>query len=179
MSVPKPICVALDTPDVGRATASLEDKANVVLETPVPDLFVTVAGPIPPNPAEILQSEKFRAHLERAKREFDMIVIDSPPLVAVTDAAVLSRLVDATVLVARAHKTRIEVAEHGMRSLRDVGANVAGVVLNAVNLERDEYRYSYQYYRRDRYYSQEEPAAPAKRRRRGASGDDASAAPPR
>lgn len=147
--------------DVGLTSTLLEDSGDVVFASTVPNLFVTVAGPIPPNPAEILQSEKFRQHLEHLKSRFDMVILDSPPLMAVTDATILSKQVDGTVLVIRAYNTRKEVAQHGMRNLTDVGATVAGVVLNAVNLSRDEYRYSYHYYRRGEYYAhREEPQAP-------------------
>lgn len=164
--------------DVGLTTALLDEHEEVVFETGVDNLSVTVAGPIPPNPAEILQSEKFRHHLEAMQQRFDMVIIDSPPLAAVTDATVLSKMVDGTVLVVRAHKTLIDVAQHGMRHLTDVGSSVAGVVLNAVNLDRDEYRYSYRYYRRGSYYTETNPGS----RRSGGGGKppahSAGAAPP-
>jgi len=63
----------------------------------------------------------------------------------------LSTIADGTVIVVRAFKTRKELAQYCLRTLHDVSARVTGIVLNAVNLDRDEYRYSYQYYRRDTY----------------------------
>jgi Mrp family chromosome partitioning ATPase len=75
----------------------------------------------------------------------------------VTDAAVLSTLVDGTVLVARAFKTQRELARHGARSLLDVGGKTAGIVLNAVDLDRSEYRYYHYYsYKKGGYYSRHE-----------------------
>src|SRR5262249_41662133 len=91
-------------------------------------------------------------------RDFDRVVIDSPPIVAVTDATVLSTLVDGTVLVIRAFKTTKEVAKQALRALSDVGAKTAGAVLNAVDLDRHEYKYYHYYYKRDDYYATDQNA---------------------
>ena len=124
-------------------------------ETEVPNLSVCVAGAHPPNPAELLQSERFKTVLKQLMARFDYVILDSPPVLAVTDAAVLSTLVDGVVMVTRAFQTRKELAQHAVRRLTDIGAHVAGVVLNAVNFTKDEYKYSYQYYRRGGYYADE------------------------
>jgi capsular exopolysaccharide synthesis family protein len=146
---------------VGVTTALLDpDIDHCILETEVPNLWVVPAGPIPPNPAEILHSERFKAFLEQMQGRFDRVILDSPPIVPVTDGVVLSTLVDGTILVVRAFKTTKDLARHALRALLDVGANVAGTVLNAVNLNKGEYKYSqYYYYRRDGYYAEEAPAA--------------------
>jgi capsular exopolysaccharide synthesis family protein len=147
--------------DVGLTSALLDGELEGrVHETVVPNLSVLVAGPIPPNPAELLQSEKFRSLLDRLQRQYDQVILDSSPVVAVTDATILSTLVDATLLVVRAFRTRRDLAQHALRSLVDVGAPVAGIVLNAVNLRRHEYKYSYHYYRRDGYYAETPPTSP-------------------
>ncbi len=137
----------------GLTGALLEDAQDPVLSTEVPNLSFIPAGAIPPNPSELLQSERFKAFLAKMLTRFDQIILDSPPVVAVTDAVILSTVVDGTVMVVRAYKTGKDLAKHGIRLLRDVGANVAGIVLNSVNMQRDEYQYSYHYYRRDAYYS--------------------------
>lgn len=140
----------------GLTTALLEEgvENELPVETEVPNLWVVPAGPIPPNPSELLHSERFRALLARMGQRFDQVILDSPPLVAVTDATILSTIVDGTVMVVRAFATRKDLAEHGVRLLTDVGANIAGVILNAVNLSKDEYKYSYyHYYRRGNYYA--------------------------
>lgn len=144
--------------EVGLTTALLAESIDgAVLETEVPNLWIIPAGPIPPNPAELLHSERFKALLKQVADRFDRVIIDSPPVVPVTDAAILSTLVDGTVLVIRAFKTSRELARHALRALVDIGAKRAGAVLNAVNLSRHEYKYSYyHYYRRDGYYSQDE-----------------------
>jgi len=143
----------------GVTTALLDDGADQdPTPTEVPNLWVMPAGPIPPNPAELFHSDRFRELLRRLNADFDRIVIDSPPIVAVTDATVLSTLVDGTVLVIRAFKTTKEVARQALRALEDVGAKTAGGVLNAVDLDRHEYKYYHYYYKRDDYYSSEKPA---------------------
>ena len=126
-------------------------------ETDVPNLTVLVAGAHPPNPAELLQSERFKTVLKALMAKFDYVILDSPPVLAVTDAAVLSTLVDGVVMVTRAFQTRKELAQHAVRRLTDIGAHVAGVVLNAVNFTKDEYKYSYQYYRRGYYEDEHRP----------------------
>jgi succinoglycan biosynthesis transport protein ExoP len=147
--------------DTGLTTALLGEGEEAAADpTEVPNLWVMTAGPIPPNPAELLQSERFRGWLKRMEARYDHVILDSSPLVAVTDAAILLTIADGTLIVVRAFKTRKELAAYSLRTLRDVSARVAGVVLNAVNLNRDEYRYSYQYYRRDQYYSEGSPPEP-------------------
>jgi capsular exopolysaccharide synthesis family protein len=148
---------------VGVTTALLdEDVSDAILETEVPNLSLIPAGPIPPNPAELLHSERFKTFLEQVQGRFDKVILDSSPVVPVTDAVILSTLVDGTLLIVRAFKTTKDLARHALRALHDVGANVTGSVLNAVNLSRGEYKYShYYYYRRDGYYAEEQPAGRA------------------
>jgi capsular exopolysaccharide synthesis family protein len=127
--------------------ASIE---GVALPTQVPNLSCVPSGPTPPNPADLLHSERFRQLLRDLSARFDRVVLDSPPLVAVTDSAIISTLVDGTVFVVRAFKTTRALAKQGLRSLRDVDAPVVGAVLNAVDLRKHSYNY-YQYY----YYKKE------------------------
>ena len=124
---------------------------EVARATPVENLWCISSGPTPPNPADLLHSARFRKFLEQAGDKFDRIVIDSPPIVAVTDSAIISTLVDGTVFVLRAFKTTRALARQGMRTLADVDAPVVGAVLNAVDLSRHEYSYYYYQYKRDGY----------------------------
>lgn len=138
----------------GVTTALLDGNVkDAIVETEVPNMSLLPCGPVPPNPAEIFHSERFRNLLEKVKGMYDRVIIDSPPVVAVTDAAILSTLVDGTVLIGRAFATRKDFARHAVRSIRDVGGNIAGCILNAVDFSRSEYKYSYYYYRRYGYYS--------------------------
>jgi capsular exopolysaccharide synthesis family protein len=145
--------------DQGLTTFLVEDRipSEEDLATDIPRLGVLCAGPHPPNPAEIVHSERFRALLEALAERYDRVVIDSPPLVAVTDAAIISTVVDATVLVVRAFRSRRELARHAVRTLRDLDSNVLGVILNAVDFARREYKYDYYYrsYAKDYYYRRE------------------------
>jgi capsular exopolysaccharide synthesis family protein len=116
------------------------------LETSIPNLSVLSSGPHAPNPAELVNSERFANLFRSLAERYDRIIIDSPPIAPVTDAAILSTRVDATVLVARASVTSREIARRALRTLSDVGAPVAGAVLNAVEVEgRRGYYYYYQY----------------------------------
>jgi capsular exopolysaccharide synthesis family protein len=148
--------------DLGVTTALLDlpQLQTVVHETGVPNLSVVTTGPLPPNPSEILHSESFAKMLTMLRERFDTVIIDSPPVVPVTDSAVLSTAVDGTVLVLRAFKTSKELARRAARSIRDVGGHLVGTVLNAVDLDRHEYGYRYYYYyKREGYSSNEAPAA--------------------
>jgi capsular exopolysaccharide synthesis family protein len=116
------------------------------LVTPVPNLSLLPSGPHAPNPAELVNSERFGSLLRTLGEHYDRIVIDSPPVAPVTDAAILSTRVDATVLVVRAFKTTKEIARRSLQSLRDVGAPLAGAVLNAVEVNGSRGYYYYEQY---------------------------------
>lgn len=116
------------------------------LESPIPNLSVLSSGPHAPNPAELVSSDRFGVLLRSLEDRYDRVIIDSPPVAAVTDAAILSKRVDATVLVVRASETSRDIARRALRILNDVGAPIAGAVLNAVHMEgRRGYYYYYQY----------------------------------
>ena len=112
---------------VGRAT--LEETVQATRQD---NLWALCAGAIPPNPAELLGRPAAAALFERLRKEFDRIVIDSPPVGVVTDAAVLAPLADLVLMVVAAGKTKKRSAEHGAAVLRAVGAAPAGVVMNQV-----------------------------------------------
>lgn len=132
---------------VGEATIE-----EVAKPTVVPNLSCIPCGPIPPNSADVVASERFKTLLDELGEHFDRIILDSPPVVAVTDSAILSTVVDGVILVVRAFKTTFGLARSGLRTLRDVDAPIIGAVLNAVNLERHEYyNQRYYYYRREGY----------------------------
>jgi capsular exopolysaccharide synthesis family protein len=124
---------------------------DAVKTTEVPGLFVMPCGPVPPNPAELLHTSAFQKLLEELNGRFDKVILDSPPVGAVADAAVLATLVDGVVLVLKAGVTNRQVAMRTLRTLRDVNAKLYGAVLNDVSLEKSRYvdyyyGYSYRYY---------------------------------
>jgi capsular exopolysaccharide synthesis family protein len=115
-------------------------------ETVVPTLSVLPAGPTPPNPADLIQSDAFRRLLSDLKARFDHVVIDSPPICVVTDAVIASTRVDATVLVVRQGRSRRDVVRRALRALKDVGSHCPGFVLNAAAERSTNYAYGYYRY---------------------------------
>ena len=121
------------------------------LLTPVENLSVIPSGPLPPNPSEILGSKRMESFIEDLKLRADVIIFDSPPLLTVTDSNVLSTKVDGVVLVADCGSTRRDAIQKAAESLRKVGAQILGTVLNRVNTRSSGYYYYYysQYYDQD------------------------------
>lgn len=109
------------------------------------DIQVLTCGPTPPNPAELLNSNRLKELLNQLKQHFDIILIDTPPVGVVTDAAILSTLVDGTLMVIASHQTESDQAVRAMKLLQTVGAKVLGTVLTKVPADRKGY-YGYQYY---------------------------------
>ena len=117
--------------------------------TQVENLRVLTSGPLPPNPSELLGSQKMKSLIENLKEKADIVLFDSPPILAVTDAAVLARQVDGVLLVADAGHTRRELARQAKEDLLKVGANILGVVLNRLSPRELGYCHYYYYYSRD------------------------------
>ncbi len=107
------------------------------------NLRVLTTGPLPPNPAELLGSQRMRAVLERLKAGCDLVVFDSPPLQAVADAAILGSLADGTLLVVDARRSRRRAVRQGREALTIAGATVLGAVLNGIPQRRPLGYYGY------------------------------------
>ena len=123
-----------------------KDYDDVIRTTEIPNLFVLPCGPLPPNPAELLMTKRFEAVLDELGKRFDRIILDSPPLQVVTDAVVLSKQkqIDGVILVVHADKTEREDIKRSARQIRDVGGNIFGVIVNAIEPDsRSGYYYSY------------------------------------
>lgn len=121
----------------------------------LPNLFVIPSGPPPPHPAELLGSEVMKSFLQRWRSEFDHIILDSPPMLSVTDAVVLSVDADAVVLVIRSAQTTKEALRRSRELLAQVNAKVMGVVVNAIDLQSpDSYYYYYGANYGGRYYDE-------------------------
>jgi capsular exopolysaccharide synthesis family protein len=119
---------------------------DAVTRTRTPNLYAIPCGPIPPNPSEILGSSRMTRLLDILRKHFSRIIIDSPPVTAVTDAVVLAKSVDGVVLVVRAGETPRQVVQNGLGQLQAVNADILGAVLNAVDTDRDSYYYHQYYY---------------------------------
>lgn len=124
-----------------------------------PGLFVLAAGKQPPNPAELLGSQRFVDFVQSLGEHFDWVIIDSPPVLAVTDAAILAHEATGVVFVVGAEMTSRHAAQTAIEQLQKSGGRVIGAVLNRVRLERNRYYYS-KYYRREytEYYSDSKSA---------------------
>ena len=101
------------------------------------------SGPLPPNPSEMLSSQRMTELLQRLKKMADVIIFDSPPVLAVTDATVLSNKVDGVILVTQVKRTRRDATKQVIERLEYVGANILGSVLNQVSGKGDYSHYSY------------------------------------
>jgi len=120
-----------------------DEVAKVISTTPVPELSAIFAGPTPPQPAEMLSSDKMRRHLAEWRNEYDHIVIDSPPVLSVTDAALLSVEADSVLLVIRSGQTTKDALRRASDLLNQVKARVQGVVVNAIDMDQPHYYYYY------------------------------------
>jgi capsular exopolysaccharide synthesis family protein len=122
--------------------------AEVLQETPIRNLKVLTSGPIPPNPSELLGSAKMERLLHKLKDHADYLIIDAPPVIAVTDACVFASKMDGVVLVISVGMVRPEMAQQAKDLLVRAGASLLGVVLNRVEIEK-EHAYYYYYYGND------------------------------
>lgn len=123
---------------IGEAT---HDEA--IIESEVPNLSLLPCGPIPPNPAELLHSQKASETFAYLRANFDRVIVDSPPITAVNDALALGPQLDGVVLVVRMRQTRRDQAASVLRQLRSLGSTVAGCVLNAIEPNSDSPSYYY------------------------------------
>jgi len=132
-------------------TNALFDPDNLKLyirSTPVDNLRLLTSGPLPPNPSELLGSDRMADVLHRLQDEFDMVILDTPPVASVADALVLAHRVDGVVLVVEGSVRGMprDVVQRAKNKLDQVKANILGVVLNKVDLEREQpYYYYYNY----------------------------------
>jgi capsular exopolysaccharide family len=139
---------------------------STIKNTDIPSLKVITSGALPPNPAELLNSKKMKELIERARAQYDLIIIDSPPILSVTDPAILATFSDGTVVTIRASSTPRPAIKKGIQQLSEVGGKVLGCVLNDVNFEKESYYYSnYRYYYHYYYhaYGEEESKKPGAR----------------
>jgi polysaccharide biosynthesis transport protein len=130
--------------------AGTEDSAAMIMPIEeIPGIHIMPAGHMPPYPSEMLASEAMPRLVQRWREEFRYIVIDTPPVLAVTDAVVCARIADAVVLVARSEKTGRQSLVRARDLLKKAHANIAGVVVNDLSFDSVEYRQYYGYYGKD------------------------------
>lgn len=128
------------------ATADIE----TVFKQPLTNLTVIPSGPIPPNPSELLGSNRANELIRLLNERFDLLIWDSPPLMSVTDSLILSKILDGTIIVAKAGKTTYEIVDRGLKLMKgrrdnDSETRILGIVINELDLKKSD-QYYYQYY---------------------------------
>ncbi|PKK94837.1 MAG: capsular biosynthesis protein [Tenericutes bacterium HGW-Tenericutes-5] len=150
----------LRRPKIHRAFHKINDLGFydfIVNEKPIEELIIKddskidllLTGNMLTAPHVILQSKKVKDLIEKFRKEYDYIVIDSPPVLTVTDALVISSLADGVVYIASYKKTKKDQAKHGLKQLKENGANVIGAVLSNVDAKKSNGYYNYYYYQRE------------------------------
>lgn len=119
---------------------------DIIKPTAVPNLWAVTTGQIPPNPSELLMHLRFEEMLEKLGERFDTLIVDAPPILAVSDAAIIGRHVGATLMVARAGRHPIRELEQAVKRLNQSGVQVKGFVFNDLDTTRQRYRYGYKGY---------------------------------
>ena len=147
--------IAANGDGISRAILGDGDVLHMVRETEIPNLWLLPCGALPPNPAELMHANRFKQIVDRLAEQYDRVIFDSPPVGAVTDAAILARLTHGTVLVAKSGVTTKETLRVAKRLLSDGNVNLLGCILNDFDLSRHR-GYGYYYYSKNGYYSADE-----------------------
>ncbi len=138
----------LDTeraPGISDHVAGDVELSGIIKKTTVENLSFISTGTIPPNPAELLLHDRFTAMVKALSEQYDHVLIDTPPVLAVTDAAVIGRLAGCTLLVLKAGEHPLRAIEDSARRLRQAGVQLRGTLFNQVGLGTGKYGYSYGY----------------------------------
>ncbi|MDQ2085669.1 polysaccharide biosynthesis tyrosine autokinase [Herbivorax sp. ANBcel31] len=123
-------------------------KSKAIGNTEISNLEIITSGPVPPNPYEMLSSNKMHSFVDEVKDEYDIVIFDTPPVGQVTDAAILAGLADGTMLVLASAGTRIDMAKRACKALEGVNAHMVGTVLTKIDFKKTSYygyNYSYKY----------------------------------
>ncbi|MGU3473433.1 CpsD/CapB family tyrosine-protein kinase [Paenibacillus sp. D51F] len=118
---------------------------DAIQDTHVEQLDVLPSGPIPPNPSELLASQSMKSLLQELQAQYDIIIFDTPPLLAVTDSLIISSLCQGVILVVQAGKVKSELVRKAKSNLEHVQARILGVVLNNMKSKKGD-KYTYYYY---------------------------------
>ena len=133
--------------------------SDVIQETEVPNLSIVLAGPTPPNPSELLASDRMKHLIQDLRSRFAYVIFDSPPVMAVTDAIVLAANADGVVLCVHGGQTPRDIVQRAAERLRQANITVLGAILNNLDLEQYGYTYKKRYYD---YYDTDKPGESAK-----------------
>lgn len=129
--------------------AAHEEHTKYIRQSTVPNLDILTSGTIPPNPSELLNSNSMKQFILKLREEYDIILIDAPPVGSVTDASIISTYVDGTILVVSSGRVEREALKRSKEMLDKVNANIIGVVLNNIDKKSNGNYYYYHYYYED------------------------------
>ena len=132
-------------PGLSEALTNGKPADSLLVATVVPNLFCLVAGTIPPNPSELLSSKRMKALVDEIRENFDMVILDSPPVISVADSAIIASRVDGTIFVSRSGFVPRHLCLQAKHALESVNGKIIGCVLNSVQSGHQPYHY-------DRYY---------------------------
>lgn len=145
-SLAKNFGIPKDHPGLADVIAGTANLSDCIYTDKVSGIKILPCGPIPPNPQELLSSIRFNQLLQNLKRSYDRIIIDTPPIQAVSDCLIIATLTDAVIYVIKSEETKVRLVQTGVKRLRKIKANIVGVVMNHVNtdgLADADYYYGY------------------------------------
>ncbi len=135
--------------DIGLSNLLLENDRVIkkyIKETEIENLDILTMGVIPPNPSELLGSKKFINFLDKAEKEYDIVIVDSPPVNRVSDALAVASKVNAVLLVATHAKTKNHELDEAIKHIKNVGGKLAGIIINQKKIDKKTYYGKYYQY---------------------------------
>jgi capsular exopolysaccharide synthesis family protein len=139
-------------------TVRKDDMPGLIRPTRFPNVFVLTSGTIPPNPADLLSSPRMAMIINNLGARFDLVIVDAPPVVGLSDAPILSRLTEGTLMVVSTNQVTRKSAKAALKRLRSAGANVIGAAMSRFAVNKFDYNYSYKYMNSQYYtYGAETP----------------------
>ena len=136
-------------------SSATDDYANLIQTSEISNLSIITAGSIPPNPSELLGSKRMTKLVKQLENDWDMVLFDSPPMIAVTDATMISKEIDQVVLIVKVGQTDKKAFHHTINNLRNINAPLGGIIMNAVTSKSSYGSYYYYYYQYYHYYGSE------------------------
>jgi capsular exopolysaccharide synthesis family protein len=140
------------------STVGTEEMPRVLQATHLTNVTFLASGPLVPNPADLLSSHRMADILHVCTKRYDLVVLDGPPVIGLSDAPILARLAEATLMVIAAHQVSKKSAQSALRRLRSTGGHVVGALMSKFAIDRVEYSYAYRYMN-DGYYAYGSEAA--------------------
>ena len=121
------------------------DIVEIFRPTHSPYITLLTAGTIPPNPSDMLMSQKMGLTIHYCAKKYDLVILDTPPVMGLSDSAILSRLVDGTLLIVSSKQVPRKAAKAALKRLKSVGANIMGVAMTKFSVSKTDYNYAYRY----------------------------------